>query len=108
YTHFLRESPELVRFVNPGDLRVAARTCGSTGGCHGPDQAGQDHVYRMKKSMMTHGAMLWEAALYNNGSYPERKARFGESYAEDGTAQRIVSIPPPTPEEAKRGVLESI
>ena len=28
-----RESPEFVRFVNPGDLRVAAKTCGSSS-CH--------------------------------------------------------------------------
>src|ERR1043165_6851969 len=28
YTALLRESPEFVRFINPGDLRVAAEVCG--------------------------------------------------------------------------------
>src|SRR5580704_14889315 len=63
YTKWLRESYEYVRFVNPGDLRVAAETCG-TAGCHAAE------VLKVKTSMMTHGAMLWGAALYNNGSFP--------------------------------------
>ena len=33
YTNWLRENWDYVRFVNPGDLRVAERTCG-TSGCH--------------------------------------------------------------------------
>src|SRR3954467_6011199 len=33
YTGWLQESPEYIQFVNPGDLRVADRTCG-TSGCH--------------------------------------------------------------------------
>ena len=37
-------------------------------------------VLKVKTSMMTHGAMLWGAALYNNGSFPLKNARFGESY----------------------------
>ena len=36
YTKWLRESYEYVRFVNPGDLRVASETCGSAG-CHAPE-----------------------------------------------------------------------
>ena len=63
YTRWLRESLEWVRFVNPGDLRVAPQTCGSSG-CH------TEEVRNVSTSMMTHGAMLWEAALYNNGAYP--------------------------------------
>ena len=31
--------------------------------------------------MMTHGGMLWGAALYNNGSFPLKNTRFGESYS---------------------------
>src|SRR2546422_790275 len=58
-----RESPEFVRFINPGDLRVAEKTCGSSG-CHGAE------TNAVSRSMMTHGAMLWGAALYNNGGYP--------------------------------------
>ncbi len=63
YTEWLRESPDYVQFVNPGDLRIAHRTCG-TAGCHEPE------VRNVRTSMMAHGAMLWGAALYNNGSFP--------------------------------------
>ena len=62
YALLNHESPEFVRFVNPGDFRIAHLSCGTTN-CH------PNEVMQNKKSMMTHGAMLWGAALYNNGSY---------------------------------------
>ena len=97
YTEWLRESPEYIQFINPGDLRIADRTCGQ---CHAAE------VQNVRTSMMTHGAMLWEAALYNNGAYPDKDARFGESYSRDGTPQRLLTIPPPTPDETRtKGVL---
>ncbi|MCW8138776.1 MAG: hypothetical protein KIT58_07715, partial [Planctomycetota bacterium] len=103
YTAWLDESWEFVRFVNPGDLRVAALSCGSSG-CHGQDV--EDHVRRTQKSMMAHGGMLWSAALYNNGAVPFKQARFGESYGPHGEPQRLLTDPPPTPEEvATKGVL---
>ncbi len=93
------ESPEFVRFVNPGDLRAARMSCGSIG-CH------VDEVENVRKSMMATGAMLWEAALYNNGVYPEKIARFGEAYTEDGRPARVLTLPPPTIEDTiKRGIL---
>ncbi len=102
YTKWLRESYEYVRFVNPGDLRVAAETCGSSG-CHAPE------VQKVKTSMMTHGAMLWGAALYNNGSFPLKNARFGESYSASGLPQSIYTIPPPTPEETRlKGIVPEL
>ena len=61
YTLLNHETPEFIRFVNPGDLRIAHISCG---GCHAKE------VLQVKKSMMTHGCMLWGAALYNNGSVP--------------------------------------
>ena len=72
-----RESLEFIRFVNPGDLRVAQLSCGTTD-CHATD------VHNVGKSMMTTGAMLWGAALYNNGAFPLKNYRFGESYGADG------------------------
>ena len=45
---------------------------------------------------MTHGSMLWGAALYNNGSFPLKQARFGESYSMNGAPQRLQTVPPPT------------
>jgi hypothetical protein len=97
YTEWLRESPEYIQFINPGDLRVADRACGQ---CHAAE------VQNVRKSMMTHGAMLWGAALYNNGAYPDKNPRFGESYGRDGMPQRLLTTPPPTPEETRmKGVL---
>jgi hypothetical protein len=99
YTRWLKEDLQYIQFVNPGDLRVAEKTCGSSG-CHGSE------VRRVRTSMMSHGAMLWGAALYNNGSFPLKDPHFGESYGADGTPQRIESVPPPTPEETRtKGVL---
>ena len=90
YTLLNHESPEFVRFVNPGDLRVAHVSCG---GCHA------SMVLQVRKSMMTHGCMLWNAALYNNGSIPTKPACFGESYSPEGAAQRLQTVPPPTDEQ---------
>lgn len=93
------ESPEFIRFVNPGDLRVAMQSCGSAG-CH------TEIVAKVQKSMMTHGAMLWGAALYNNGSVPFKDPRYGESYTADGAPRRLQTIPPPTPRETLlKGIL---
>ena len=102
YTEWLRENYAYVRFVNPGDLRVAAETCG-TAGCHAAE------VLKVKTSMMTHGGMLWGAALYNNGSFPLKNARFGESYSADGQPQTIRTVPAPTPEETRtKGVVPEL
>ncbi|MFQ5777151.1 MAG: hypothetical protein ACE5IP_04005 [Terriglobia bacterium] len=99
YTNWLKESAEYVRFINPGDLRVADQTCG-TAGCHSAE------VHNVRTSMMTHGGMLWGAAVYNNGSFPFKNPLFGESYARDGTPQVIRTWPPPTPEETReKGIL---
>jgi len=90
YTLLNHESPEFIRFVNPGDLRVAAIACG---GCHASE------VLQVRKSMMTHGCMLWNAALYNNGAIPNKQSSFGESYSMDGVPQRLQTVPPPTEHE---------
>ena len=86
YTLLNHESPEFIRFVNPGDLRIAHISCG-TAGCHPKE------VQQNRKSMMTHGCMLWGAALYNNGSVPSSRPRFGESYSMNGAPQRLQTVP---------------
>jgi hypothetical protein len=91
YTLLNHESPEFIRFVNPGDLRVAHLACGS---CHPKE------VLEVKKSMMTHGCMLWGAALYNNGAVPNKAPRFGESYSMHGVPQRVQNVW--RPDEADR------
>lgn len=79
------ESYEFVRFVNPGDLRVAEQTCAS---CHSLA------THANHNSLMRTGSMLWAAALYNNGMYPLKDSTFGESYAaESGAPERIIQPP---------------
>ena len=102
YTKWLRESYEFIRFANPGDLRVAPQTCGQSG-CHAAE------VRNVSTSMMTHGGFLYGAALYNNGAFPLKNARFGESYSADGSPQIIKTVPPPTPEETRtKGVVPEL
>ncbi|QDT04452.1 LVIVD repeat protein [Rubripirellula lacrimiformis] len=97
YTLLNHESPDFIRFMNPGDLRVAHIACGQ---CHA------NEVLQMRKSMMTHGCMLWGAALYNNGGTDEKYARYGESYSMNGAPQIMQTVPPPTVEETReKGVL---
>jgi len=94
------ESPEFIRFLNPGDLRVAQQACGL---CHGDIIRSVDH------SMMNHGAMLWGAALYNNGAYPQKNYRFGQAYGADGAPLKLVNYTPVTAEDTKRhGILPFI
>jgi hypothetical protein len=94
------ESPEFIQFVNPGDLRVADKACGT---CH------QAIVQNVGHSMMRHGAMLWGAALYNNGAYPAKNYRFGQAYGPDGVALRLLSPIPVTPEMTRtKGILPFI
>lgn len=91
------ESPEFVRFVNPGDLRAAEQACGL---CHG------DMIKHVTNSMMNHGAMLWGAALYNNGSYPVKNYLFGQAYTPNGQPMALVNPVNVTPAMTKaRGIL---
>jgi hypothetical protein len=100
FADWLKESAEYIRFVNPGDLRVAQETCGK---CHAKE------VRAVSMSMMTHGAMLWQAALYNNGAFPYKDARFGESYSADGSPRGVQTWPPPTAQEMiEKGILPSL
>lgn len=102
YTKWLKEPAEYIKFVNPGDLRVASETCGAAG-CH------PSETRAVSTNMMTHGGFLWGAALYNNGGFPYKNTRFGESYDRNGLPQSLKTIPPPTPEETQtKGVLPAL
>lgn len=97
YALLNHESPEFIRFVNPGDLRIAHMSCGN---CHAQE------ILEVRKSMMTHGCMLWGSALYNNGAVPQKRPQYGEAYSMHGKPLRLQTVPPPTEEEmAKKGVL---
>src|SRR5262249_38956732 len=96
YTLLNNESAEFIRFVNPGDLRVAEQSCGS---CHSSE------VHKVDRSLMTTSAMLWGGAAYNNGIVSVKNYILGESYSRDGVPQRVDSLTKPTEEELKRGVM---
>src|SRR5262249_52205156 len=96
------ESPDFVRFVNPGDFRAMAKSCG-TAGCH-PKECEFN-----RKSIMAHSAMVPGSGLYNNGIAPFKNYVFGEVYGEDGRPQKMWSYPRPTKEETlKQGILTAI
>jgi hypothetical protein len=79
------ESYEFVRFVNPGDLRVADQTCSA---CH------KLETHANHNSLMRTGSMLWGAALYNNGMTPLKDSNFGESYSSaNGVPERVLQVP---------------
>ncbi len=103
YTLLNREAPEFVRFVNPGDYRVARQACGS---CHLPT------IEAAERSLMASGAMLWGGAGYNNGIVPFKNYIFGEAYTEKGEAAKIVSPGNPpgklTARQKARGALAEL
>ncbi|MEO6326012.1 MAG: hypothetical protein ABIT01_05010 [Thermoanaerobaculia bacterium] len=99
YTALNQESSAFLRFVNPGDLRVARESCGS-GKCH------PSEVTKNRHSMMAHGAMLWEAALYNNGATPSKRGIYGEFYGADGKPQSLQATP--SDDAKKKGALSRL
>jgi hypothetical protein len=115
YTLLNKEAPEFIRFVNPGDLRVARAACGA---CHGKE------VAAVERSLMSSGAMLWGGASYNNGILPFKRYILGEAYytptrdecAEKGDEEckritlpgKIVAARSPTQDEKVRGVLQQL
>jgi len=103
YTLLNREAPEYIRFVNPGDYRVARESCGA---CH------IETIEAAERSIMASGAMLWGGAAYNNGVVPFKNYIFGEAYTRDGEPAKIVSPGTPpgtvTPAQRDRGALEAL
>jgi hypothetical protein len=86
------ETPEWIKFVNPGDLRVAQEACGL---CHG------DIAKHVPNSMMNHGAMLWNAAGYNNGAIDIKNAIVGQGYGADGIPLELNNPFKPSKQETK-------
>ncbi|QTN34032.1 hypothetical protein HZ994_17475 [Akkermansiaceae bacterium] len=94
------ESEEFIQFVNPGDLRVAKKTCGD---CHAKEVDNVGH------SMMRHGAMLWGAAAYNNGAFPAKDSIFGQAYGANGAPLALKSpFKYPKEEMKKMGIVDEI
>ncbi len=96
YAQWLKEDLAVVRFVNPADLRAAPFACGA---CHNSDD--DPIVHHVSRSLMTTSALLYEAALYNNGVLPGKDAIVGESYGPDGIPRLLKAVPAPTAEETR-------
>ncbi|MDZ4812750.1 MAG: hypothetical protein SGI99_09085 [Pseudomonadota bacterium] len=96
FANLNKEAPEFVRFINPGDLRIAREACGS---CH------LDIIEAAERSMMSTSVMLWGGASYNNGILPYKRYNLGESYTRESEPNAVTALIPVTPEMQKRGVL---
>ena len=93
------ESPEFIRFVNPGDLRVAREACGA---CH------IAIVEAAERSIMATGAMLFGGGSYNNGILPFKRYILGENYSRDGEATQLLGPVQPDDNMTKKGVLPQL
>ncbi len=101
YTILNQESPEYVRFVNPGDYRIAEEACGA---CHLPI------IKAAKRSLMSTSAMLWGGAAYNNGILPYKNYILGEAYTREGLPAGIEGPRAEDPAKLARehGILPSL
>ncbi len=99
YTKLNRESPQFIRFINPGDLRVARESCGA---CHLPI------VQANERSLMATSAMLWGGAAYNNGILPFKRYNLGEAYTANSEPALLKNPVPVTPQMREMGILDSL
>jgi len=99
YTLLNRESPEYVRFVNPGDYRVARAACGA---CH------LRIIQAAERSLMSTSAMLWGGAAYNNGILPFKRYILGEAYTAASEPATVVNPVAPTPFMTDKGILPQL
>ena len=99
YTLLNREAKEFIRFINPGDLRVARDACGA---CH------LETVQAVERSLMSTSAMLWGGAAYNNGILPNKRYILGEAYTADGVGALIKNPLPVNEHMTKMGILPSL
>jgi hypothetical protein len=103
YALLNKESPEYVRFVNPGDYRIAREACGA---CHMPV------IEAAERSLMATGAMLWGGAAYNNGILPYKNYVLGEAYDRNGVGATVLSPGDPpgkvSEQQAARGALAQL
>lgn len=99
FTQLNRESPAFIRFINPGDLRVARQACGA---CH------LATVQASERSLMATSAMLWGGASYNNGILPYKRYRLGESYTALSEPALLKNPIPVNPHMADMGILDQL
>jgi len=77
---------DFIRFINPGDLRIAHMTCGQAR-CHATE------VATTRTSIMGHNAMAHNAVFYNNGAIDSKVPTYGESFLANGAPGHMVDNP---------------
>jgi len=99
YTLLNKEAPEYIRFINPGDYRVARLACGA---CHLPI------IQASERSLMSTSAMLWGGAAYNNGILPFKRYILGEALTADSLPATLKNPVPVNPHMTEMGILPSL
>jgi len=99
FTLLNKESPAFIRFINPGDYRIARESCGA---CHLPV------IEASERSLMATGAMLWGGASYNNGVVPFKHYLFGEAYTRDGQPAKLLGPVAVDANMAAKGILSQL
>ncbi len=99
YALLNREAPEFIRFINPGDYRIARESCGA---CH------LQTIEAAERSLMATSAMFWGGAAYNNGLLPFKNYILGEAYTREGAAAVLIGPPSTAAERERHGTLERL
>ena len=94
-----RESAEFVRFINPGDLRVARLSCGA---CH------LSIIQASERSLMSTSAMLFGGAAYNNGILPFKRPILGEAYTDKSEPASLKNPILPSDFMTMKGILPQL
>jgi len=99
YAALNEESPAFIRFMNPSDFRIADQTCGR---CHG------ETLRSMRKSVMSHNAMVHNAVFYNNGGFERKVPLYGETFDRNGRPAVLLNTKPLSEAERKHNALEKL
>ena len=99
YTLLNREAPEYLRFINPGDYRVARDACGA---CH------LSIIQAAERSLMSTSAMFWGGASYNNGILGFKRYVLGEAYTSKSEPATVVNPVAPNEFMTKKGILPKL
>ena len=99
YTLLNKESPEFIRFMNPGDYRIARESCGA---CH------LKTIQAAERSLMSTTSMFWGGAAYNNGVLPNKQYILGEAYTRDGKAAILEGPPATDADKEKHGLIDKM
>jgi len=99
YTLLNKEAPEFIRFMNPGDYRVAREGCGA---CHLPI------IEAAERSLMSTATMFFGGASYNNGILPFKRYVLGEAYTREGAPAKLENPVKPDANMIRQGIVGEV